>query len=91
VAGRGFTVEPRRSRQVLEVTAGQSVLQAMEEAGLYAPSDCLRGECGTCAVRIVEGEVVHRDMCLSQADRHTARLMTPCVWRSMGERLVLDL
>ena len=86
-----FTVELRRSRRVLKVIAGQSVLQAMDEAGLYAPSDCSRGECGPCAVRVAEGEVDHRDICLSLADRHTTRLMTPCVSRAVGQRLVLDL
>jgi ferredoxin len=51
----------------------------------------LRGECGVCAVRVVEGEVDHRDMCLSQADRRSARLMTLCVSTAAGQRLVLDL
>lgn len=88
---RGFTVDLRRSRRVLEVTADQSVLQAMEQAGLYVESDCLRGECGVCAVRAVEGEVDHRDSCLSDADRRTVRLMAPCVSRAAGERLVLEL
>lgn len=88
---REFTVELRRSRKVLQVARGETVLQAMTRDGLYATSDCLRGECGVCATRFVEGEVDHRDICLTQSDRHTARLMTPCVSRAAGPHLVLDL
>lgn len=87
----GFEVELRRSRRELRVAAGQTILQATTEAGIYAEADCNRGECGVCAVRVVEGEVEHRDLCLSPADRQTTRLMTPCVSRAVSQRLVLDM
>jgi ferredoxin-NADP reductase len=86
-----FEVELRRSRRMLQVAAGQTILQAATQAGIYAEADCERGECGVCAVRALEGEVDHRDLCLSPADRQEVRLMTPCVSRATGPRLVLDM
>jgi ferredoxin-NADP reductase len=88
---RGFEVELRRARRTLRVAAGQTILHAAAEAGIHAEADCERGECGVCAVRVIEGEVDHRDLCLSSADRHVVRLMTPCVSRAIGQRLVLDM
>ncbi len=86
-----FKVELRRSSRTLLIAAGQTILQAATEAGTYAEADCERGECGVCAVRVIEGDVDHRDLCLSPADRQVVRLMTPCVSRAMGQRLVLDM
>lgn len=86
-----FEVELRRSRRTLLVGAGQTILQSAAEAGIYAEGDCERGQCGVCAVRVVEGEVDHRDQCLSPSDRQTTRLMTPCVSRALSQRLVLDM
>ncbi len=91
VHDRAFVVELRRSRRTLSVCAGQTILRAVEDAGIHTEADCLRGECGVCAVRVVEGDVDHRDLCLSHADRQASKLMTPCVSRAMGERLVLEM
>ena len=90
-ANRGFAVELRRSRRTVSVSAAQTILQAAEDAGIYADANCKRGECGVCAVRFVEGEVDHRDVCLSHTDRAITRLMTPCVSRALGPRLVLEM
>jgi ferredoxin-NADP reductase len=86
-----FEVELRRSRRTLTVSAGQTILQATAAAGVHAEAECERGECGVCAVRVVEGHVDHRDLCLSPADRQTTKLMTPCVSRALGPRLVLEM
>ena len=37
--------------------AEQTLLQAMEQAGIHAPSHCRSGECGWCHSRLVSGEV----------------------------------
>jgi ferredoxin-NADP reductase len=87
----GFEVDLRRSRRTLRVSAGQTILHAAAEAGIHAEADCERGECGVCAVRVIEGDADHRDLCLTSADRQVVRLMTPCVSRAIGQRLVLDM
>lgn len=90
-ANHSFRVDLRRSDRTITVHAAQSILEAVHSSGIYAQSDCTRGECGVCTVHVVDGEVDHRDICLSESDRHTARLMTPCVSRAKSERLVIDL
>ena len=41
----------------LDCRADESLLNAMERAGLPAPSDCRSGVCGWCRSRLVEGQV----------------------------------
>jgi ferredoxin len=50
---------------------------------------CQQGFCGTCRVRVLAGEVDHRDRVLTAAER--ADTMAICVSRATGDRLVLDL
>ncbi|WP_322056377.1 PDR/VanB family oxidoreductase [Paraburkholderia sp. J63] len=85
---RTCSVELRRSQRVLNVGPQQSILDAMIDAGLDPMFDCRRGECGVCAVRVLEGQVDHRDYALSGEDR--AEQMCVCVSRAKGEKLVLD-
>ena len=40
-----------------ECKADESLLVAMEKAGIHAPSHCRSGECGWCRSRLVSGEV----------------------------------
>lgn len=72
----------------LDVPVGQTLLEAMEAAGVWVPYDCRRGECHICMTQVVDGQPVHRDHCLSQAERETT--MTPCVSWARGS-LVLEL
>ena len=70
----------------LEVPADRSLLEVLEEKGVEALYDCRRGECGLCAVDIVEvhGTVDHRDVFLSAAEKRANHRMCACV--SRGER-----
>lgn len=42
---------------IVTAEPGQTVLEAMEAAGLRAPSGCRYGACRTCAGRLVEGHL----------------------------------
>ncbi|HDR9877281.1 PDR/VanB family oxidoreductase [Burkholderia cenocepacia] len=86
------TVEVRLagSGHVLNVPPGTSILDAMIEAGLDPLYDCRRGDCGVCAVRLLDGDPDHRDICLSDDD-HASGAFCPCVSRAHGAHLVLDL
>ncbi|MBC3194483.1 2Fe-2S iron-sulfur cluster binding domain-containing protein [Pseudonocardia sp. C8] len=48
----------------------QAVLDAFLRAGVWMPNSCNQGTCGTCKLRVVSGEVDHRD---SPADTLTAQ------------------
>ena len=87
----GFEVVCRRSGLTLTVPPDQSVLAALTEAGVEVPSSCQQGVCGTCEVRLISGEVDHRDSILSASERAANQSMMVCVSRARNDRLVLDI
>ena len=52
-----LTVVIHGEKQTIPCNASQSLLWAMEGAGIKAPSHCRSGECGWCHSRLVSGEV----------------------------------
>jgi dimethylamine monooxygenase subunit B len=66
----------------LAVAPGASTLSVLQEAGVPIEPGCLSGGCGSCATPYVEGDVVHKDACLSPVDRE--REFCPCVSRARG-------
>lgn len=48
-------LELLRSNKLLQVAADQPLLAALQAAGVAVDFDCCVGECGTCAVKIIEG------------------------------------
>ena len=81
----------RRSRKIVDVGASQSILDAVQAAGVQAPAACRSGTCGTCAAKVLEGKPAHRDTVLSAAEREQAALMCICVSRATTGTLTLDL
>ncbi len=52
-----ITVSIRGEKQSVPCRADETLLHAMETAGIRAPSHCRSGECGWCHSRLVSGEV----------------------------------
>jgi len=75
-------------RQHIDVTVaeGESLLDALELAGVQSLSHCRRGECGLCAMGILalDGEVDHRDVFLSDAEKMENKRLCICVSRVRG-------
>jgi ferredoxin-NADP reductase/predicted pyridoxine 5'-phosphate oxidase superfamily flavin-nucleotide-binding protein len=90
-ANRPLTVTLRRSGRRIAVAADQTILDAVESAGLAAPSGCRAGNCGTCQVKVLQGQPEHRDTALSDTERNAAGLMCICVSRATSPELTLDL
>lgn len=86
----GFEVEINDGR-VFRVAADQSVAQCLEAHGVFIPVSCEQGICGTCVTRVRAGIPDHRDQFLTDEERSSAALFTPCCSRSLTPRLVLDL
>jgi vanillate O-demethylase ferredoxin subunit len=86
-----FEVELKSSGQVVTVAADQSIIQALEAAGLDVLYDCRRGDCGICQCGVIDGVPDHRDVILSDDEKASNKVMQICVSRAKSERLVLDL
>ncbi|MEZ4744405.1 MAG: PDR/VanB family oxidoreductase [Bdellovibrionota bacterium] len=61
-------VELVRSKKIIEVKNGKSILDAILESGIDASYSCKRGQCGCCKTRLLEGNVEHRDVCLTDEE-----------------------
>jgi vanillate O-demethylase ferredoxin subunit len=81
---------PQLGREVV-VGEDQSMLDALESAGIGVISDCRRGECGVCAINVVgvEGSVDHRDVFFSEQQKTENAKICACVSRAIGT-IVID-
>ena len=89
---QAFEVELKDSGIVVQVPADQTLLRALRAANIDVQSDCEEGLCGSCEVRVLAGEVDHRDVVLIRAERDANQKMMTCCSRACGgQRLVLEL
>ena len=86
-----FEVELRDSGLTLQVPPDKTVLAVLREANIDVQSDCEEGLCGSCEVRVLDGEVDHRDLVLTRAEREAGGRMMSCCSRARGGRLVVGL
>jgi ferredoxin-NADP reductase len=84
IAGRGVSVT---------VPPDQTLLEALIGAGVDMIYDCQRGECGLCAVDVLEADTAidHRDVFLSPGERAERNRMCACVSRLAGGRARIDV
>ncbi|MDT6964564.1 cytochrome P450/oxidoreductase [Cupriavidus sp. SZY C1] len=87
-----FTVELKDSGLTLEVPADQTLLTALRCANIDVQSDCEEGLCGSCEVRVLAGDIDHRDVVLTRTEREANdRMMSCCSRAKTGGRIVLAL
>ncbi len=88
---QAFRVEVPRHGLAFEVGADESLLDALEQRGVLALSDCRRGECGLCALPVLalQGEIDHRDVFLGDAEKAANQRLCACVSRVVGS-ITLD-
>ena len=84
-----FEVQLARAGVTVQVQPDQTIVRAIELAGLRVPTSCLSGLCGACKVDYLAGDVEHNDYILS--DEEKSRCMTLCVSRARSPLLVIDL
>lgn len=89
-AGR-FEVRIASTGQSVSVEPDQSIMDALEAAGVEVPFSCREGTCASCETSVIEGEIEHRDSVLTEAERRAGKTMMVCVSRTRSPRLVLDL
>ncbi|MDB5523014.1 MAG: ferredoxin--NADP(+) reductase [Rhizobium sp.] len=91
--GQKFTVELVRSGKTIEIAEHQSILEAIEGAGVDAPYMCRGGACGQCETGVVrcDGSLEHNDIYLTDEEKAGGRKIMVCVSRFKGKTLVLDI
>jgi ferredoxin len=91
--GDAFDATLLRSGIDVHVQPDQSLLEAIEAAGVDAPYLCRGGVCGFCRTEVVEvdGELIHNDHFLSDQEKASGKVIMPCVSRARCTKLVLDL
>ncbi len=90
VLDKVFDVKIASTGAVFKIPGDKTVTAFLEEKGVKIPTSCEQGMCGTCKVKVLEGEVDHRDKRLS-AEQKAEGLFLACVSRAKGNMLVLDL
>jgi tetrachlorobenzoquinone reductase len=86
-----FEVICQASGMTLTVPPDKTVLAVLNDAGIEVPCSCEQGICGTCEVRVLGGEVDHRDSIQSQTERAANQSMMVCVSRARSPQLLLDI
>lgn len=87
----GLVIELARSGGSVTVGPEETILDALQAAGVAVASSCRNGVCGTCEVRVLEGQPDHRDLILSEAEKARGDTMMICCSRAKSPRLRLDL
>ncbi len=85
---RPIKIRLRQSDMAVHVAPGTTILDALLDAGVWAPFECRRGVCGSCLTEVVAGDPLHRDS-LDASVRGSA--MCTCVSWASGGALELDL
>ena len=80
-----FIVSIPRLNLRARVGPGESMLEALEKAGVDMMFDCRKGECGLCEVRLLalDGAIDHRDVFYSERQQQARAKMCCCVSRAV--------
>ncbi|WP_028659016.1 PDR/VanB family oxidoreductase [Nocardioides insulae] len=85
-AAEEFVVRIPQFGREIAVGPETTMLDALEDAGLDVMSDCRKGECGLCLVKVldVDGQVDHRDVFLSRDQKERSAHLCLCVSRAVA-------
>lgn len=90
-----FIVRVPEKNAEVRVGKNQTIVEALESAGLEVMSDCRKGECGLCEARIIKhsGTIDHRDVFYSQEQKEAGEKIACCVSRviSSGEQPTIEI
>ncbi|WP_336141605.1 PDR/VanB family oxidoreductase [Acinetobacter sp. 102] len=79
------------SKRILLVPADKSALEILIENELDVDCSCEQGICGTCVLEVIDGEVEHHDQFLTDEEKNSNKLFTPCCSRGKSKQLVIRL
>ncbi len=84
--GKPFELRLCKSDKTITVGENESMLEAIERAGVDAPFLCRGGSCGQCETDVVSatGDFIHRDHWLEGEEQASGKKIMPCVSRFVG-------
>lgn len=85
-----FRVDIPEEEISFDVQPHQTIVEVAKEHGIEILTACEDGQCGTCVVKVLEGEVEHRDRAL-KPDKQAEGWMCACVSRAAGTHLSLEV
>jgi ferredoxin-NADP reductase len=88
---RPFYVKLNKSQRVIPVTENEDLLTALLNANVNVRYACRVGRCGTCKIRVLNGQIEHRDSYLEDNEKQLHNVVISCVSRAKLEGFVLDL
>jgi ferredoxin-NADP reductase len=88
---QAFQVKLSKSNQVLDIAEGENLLDVLLKNNINAPYACKVGGCGTCSVDVLDGEVDHRDVFLTDQEKKDTNVILTCVSRGKSKCLTLDI
>lgn len=88
---RPFDIELARSGRTLHVPPDRTAVDVLVENGVRIVTSCNQGLCGSCATPVLAGKPEHHDRFLTQTERESGTVFTPCCSRARTAKLVLDL
>ena len=85
-----FEVKIASTGAVYKIPGDKTVTAFLEEQGVKIATSCEQGMCGTCKIKILEGDADHRDKRLSDQEKAEGDFLA-CVSRAKSDLLVLNL
>ncbi len=89
--GEAFTAVIASTGQEIAVPADRSLLHCLLDHGVDVLFSCEEGMCGSCEVRVLDGQPLHRDAVLNDKEKAQGDRLMVCVSRARSKRLVLKL
>jgi ferredoxin-NADP reductase len=89
--GEPFRVRLARSGREVAVGEHETMLEALENAGVPMASLCRGGACGECRTTLLDGTPDHRDHFLTTSEKASCTAVMPCVSRARTPTLTIDL
>ena len=91
IGDSAFKVKIASTGVTIDISANDTIVDALLSHGIAVETSCEQGVCGTCLTRVLEGEPDHRDSFMTPEERARNDQMTLCCSRSRSALLVLDL
>lgn len=90
-SGNAFEVVAQQSGISVMVDEDETIVTALEAAGISVDVSCEQGVCGTCLCDVLEGTPDHKDKFLTEEERDDNDQIILCCSRAKSSKLVLDI